>query len=146
MTTPPVVSITDELIAELEAAANEAKSAHPGAPWYYQERSDAYTHIVRVDNPELNNSMIVTQLAQRTDGVSEAVGRHIAITNPDNIKALLAHIAELKQQLAAASADADRYRWLREACDNDPGNLGIEYACKPGVDAAIDAARTVAGD
>lgn len=62
------------------------------------------------------------------------------------IGALLAERAELKQQLAAASVDAERYRWLREACDNDPGNLGIEYACKPGVDAAIDAARNPSGD
>jgi hypothetical protein len=55
------------------------------------------------------------------------------LIHSDQVRVLLAERAELKR-------DAERYRWLRYACDNDPANLGIEYAEMPGVDAAIDAA------
>jgi hypothetical protein len=79
-----------------------AKAAHPGEPWHYQEQSDVYTHIVRVNNPALNNSMIVTQLSQRSDGVSEAVARYIAAVNPDAILAMLADIASVHAQLATS--------------------------------------------
>lgn len=84
MTTPPVVSVTDELIAELEEIATR----------------DTATKVT---------------------------------VKACDLRAMLAHIAELKR-------DAERYRWLREACDNDPGNLGLEYAENFGVDAAIDTA------
>jgi hypothetical protein len=81
--------------------AEAAKAATPGEPWHYQEQSDAYTHIVRVINPALNNSLIVAQLGQRTDGVSEAVARHIAAFNPDVALAMLAEIAALRAQVEA---------------------------------------------
>jgi hypothetical protein len=88
--------------SDLTKIAQAAKEAHPGTPWYYQEQSDVYTHIVRVDNPALNNSMIVAHLAQRTDGVSEAVARHIAATNPDAALAMVDEIMVLRAQLAAS--------------------------------------------
>lgn len=88
--------------SDLVKVAEAAKTAHPGEPWHYQENSDVYTHIVRVNNPDLNNSMVVVHLAQRTDGVSEAVARHIAATNPDATLAMVAEIIALRDQLGAS--------------------------------------------
>lgn len=90
--------------SELKQSAVAAKAAHPGDPWHYQENSDAYTHIVRVDNPKLNNSMIVAQLGQRTDGVSETVARYIAATNPDVILALISELEILRAQVLAVDS------------------------------------------
>lgn len=61
------------------------------------------------------------------------------------IKATPNAIIELIDELEACKADAERYRWLKEGCDNDPENLGVEYGPSPGVDAAIDHARGVGG-
>lgn len=76
-------------LAELQRLASAAKEAAPGNPWFYQEKADAYTHIVRVENPTLNNSMIVVQLSQQGFSRSETLGRHIAATNPDVVLALV---------------------------------------------------------
>lgn len=46
---------------------------HTPGPWFYQERSDAYTHIVRGDG-----NRFITQLAQDTSGEAEANARLIA--------------------------------------------------------------------
>ncbi|WP_410951079.1 hypothetical protein [Pseudomonas sp. S1(2024)] len=86
--------------SQLKQSAAAAKAAHPGDPWHYQENSDVYTHIVRVNNPKLNNSMIVAQLGQRTDGVSETVARYIAGTNPDVILELISELESLRAQVA----------------------------------------------
>lgn len=110
MTTSPIVSITDELVAELEQLANEC--GQHGSNWYEPRHMAAF--------PEY---------ACDQDFVVAA--------SPATILALLAEREELKR-------DADRYRWLRDSCDNDPANLGIEYAEIPGVDAAIEAARSSA--
>lgn len=144
MTNPIVVSITDELLAELEQlagkvgamaldgaqtveAANGAMIECPvcGGEGYASAENDYCNfdnHAIGVEfygiGPEF--------------GLAEAYFR---ASSPATILALLQHVRELKR-------DAERYRWLREACDNDPGNLGLEYAESPGVDAAIDAARS----
>jgi len=90
--------------SELKQSAAAAKAVHPGDPWYYQEGSDVYTNIVRVDNPKLNNSMIVAQLGQRRDGGSETVARYIAATNPDVILALISELETLRAQVAPGLA------------------------------------------
>lgn len=44
--------------------------------------------------------------------------------------------------LQGDAEDAARYQWLRDVhVGDDPGSIGIESASKPGLDAAIDAAR-----
>lgn len=54
----------------------------PG-PWRYQEKSDAYTHIVRTSHPE----RFLCQLAQDTSGEAEANARLIAAA-PELFQAL----------------------------------------------------------
>lgn len=124
---PEMVIVNWKDYSEQVKLAEAAKVAHPGTPWFYQEKSDVYTHIVRVDNPELNNSMIVTQLSQRTDGVSEAVARHIAAFNPDAALAMLAEIAALRAQVEvgqqALSESYKAYSRLNEHNNECEGHL-----------------------
>lgn len=90
----------------IEAAAISAKAVSPGNPWFYQEKSDAYTHIVRVENPALNNSMIVVQMGQRTDGRPEALARHFAQSNPDVVLSLVAELKALRAGTTEANWQA----------------------------------------
>lgn len=146
MTTPPVVSITDELIAELEAAA---KVATPG-PWH-----------IEIDEDSCSGAMFIA------GGLEQYFGSEIArlyvdddaiymmIANPATILALLAHITDLKQQLAAASVDAER-SYLRGLIDqkNTFESAYSKTSCWTmcenktsdglrAMDAAIDAARNI---
>lgn len=47
---------------------------HTPEPWFYQEDSDEYTHIIR---PESNPGMIVVHLRQDSTGKAEADARRI---------------------------------------------------------------------
>jgi hypothetical protein len=95
MTSAPVVSVNDELLAEIES---QAQSKH----------SDGFKLV--------HNIECLTVLTLTTE------------------------LRRLRAENEALRVDAVRYRWLRDACDNDPGNIGIEYADTLGVDAAIDTA------
>lgn len=55
---------------------------HTPGPWRYQERSDAYTHIVRA-----GENRFLCQLAQDTSGEAEANARMIAAA-PELLAAL----------------------------------------------------------
>lgn len=146
MITSPVVTITDELLAEIEAAADQ---------------------VLRLE------------LSDGT-GIGDAYDAHESASSPATIKALLAHIADLKQQLVAAEdgrddvrlialigsiraaigdnvrlmqdelpgyiggivRDAERYQWLRGRLPGSAYRIaGVIYSeGGSGVDAAIDAA------
>ena len=80
--------MTPETKDKLRAAA---EAATPG-PWRYQERSDAYTHIVRA-----GESYFVCQLSQ-TGKQSEANARFMALANPANVTALIDRIDELSAE------------------------------------------------
>lgn len=54
----------------------------PG-PWWYQEKSDAYTHIVRA-----GENRFIAQFTQDTSGVSEANAR-LTAAGPEMYEALL---------------------------------------------------------
>lgn len=61
----------------------------------------------------------------------------------DNYEKMRTHIAELEAKLAAAEADAERYRWLRDRGDDCQWQnlLRVEVDEFSSLDAAIDAAR-----
>ena len=59
-------------------------SEHTPTPWRYQEKSDAYTHIVR------SGERFIFQLSQNTNGESEATARFI-------VKAVNSHDAMVKK-------------------------------------------------
>lgn len=128
MTTSPVISITDELLAEIEAAASDSK--------LNIYRPLGWAHSVRCGN----------HLQTDFDFLS--------LASPETVLALLAHIADLKQQVVAAGVtaencevfrkDAERYRWLKSEAAT--GSLGFgdwwidSVDMASDLDAAIDAA------
>lgn len=163
MTTPPVVSITDELIAELEAAANAATpqdldsaeeiiKSDPGAMIECPVCGGEGYASIENDYCNFDNHAIGVQFY----GIGPEFGageRYFRAANPTAILALLAERAELKQQLAAASVDAERYRWLRSrpmACPTIGPDLATwaehsgEALRYEEADRQIDAARDIA--
>lgn len=133
MTTPPVVSITDELIADIQ------RDFDRNGPCPHENWSQLGAgHFIHCDDcgstVEASRLSVAVAAAERHYGLSMA------------LRAIFAERAALKQQLAAASVDADRYRWLRSPEAWNGFQLVME---KGGVDldAAIDAARnTGSGD
>lgn len=151
MTTPPVPSITDELIADIE---QEALMATPG-PW---EQVGIHVHT------KLGAENRAGSLAHHRDGWNIATVNPWSATNADGEDEDLpvieqmanrAHIANcdpstvlaLITRLRAAEADAARYRWLREQCGMS-GSLTIAEVgywelipwSGDDIDAAIDTA------
>jgi hypothetical protein len=76
-------------------------TAHTPGPWRYQEKSDAYTHIVRA-----GEHRFICQLPQDTSGKAEADARLIAAA-PDML-ALLNEAAEFIQPFNRAEDLLDR--------------------------------------
>jgi hypothetical protein len=84
-------------------------TGHTPGPWRYQERADAYTHIVRAEGERF-----ICQLAQDKSGEAEANARLIAAA-PDMLKALwLAH-DELHHPGAARSDGLNVFEVIEEA-------------------------------
>ena len=96
MTTGLVISVTDELVAELEALASKAT---PGN-W----ATDGDTWVCANDSDQLNNGFVLA-ICEGPDKLKNA--EYMANASPLVIRALLAERAELLR-------DAERYRWLRE--------------------------------
>jgi len=115
MTTPPVTTITDELLAEIEAAATE--SLEGCRVWF-----DLDSYAVKA--------------------LDECDVHHVIAASPANVHAIIAELRTLRAESAvltaenaALSTDAGRYRWLRSADDWPDLGMGAN-SC----DAAIDAA------
>ena len=117
MTAAPVMSITDELIAELEAAANSAEGS--GESWYTASSVSRFPMF-------------------------EADEEVVALASPSVIRALLAERAELKRRATQgdwlieymASERDDLDDTLMEGCsDNRP------HVLRSIIDAAMQAAQ-----
>lgn len=136
MTTTPVMSITDEQIAEIEATANRATQGQ------WEVADGHYPSFKEIKGPSFNVSIVVsaTDLDFKDYMARTADAEHIAACNPTNILALIS-------RLRAAEKDAERYRFIRDKgnchsmspaiheCDYDGEYLFFEDA-----DRAIDAA------
>lgn len=143
MTTAPVMTITEELLAELE---QKAKAATPG-PW----------NVNPLDVEYENNSIYASTLSNGTRRLvatastgSAAPGNreHIAAANPATLLALITHIRSLEARLEEAEKDAARYQWLRGNGAFAPSAWGNGWALACGssryssveLDASVDAA------
>ena len=89
MTTTPITSITDELLAEIEYAASHAT---PGE-WSYGEANnkDAYEFGVR------NHEWFIADICDDQPNY-EADGHHIAISRPQNVLALTTELRRLRAE------------------------------------------------
>lgn len=153
MSTSPVTSVTDELIAELEAFASKAGSLALDSAETVKAASGAMIECpvcggegyasAENDYCNFDNHAIGVEFygIGPEFGLAEAYFR---AANPATILALLAERAELKR-------DAERYRWLRMAdwwdssvcVIKDPksqARLGSDCPSRDRLDAAIDAA------
>jgi hypothetical protein len=119
MSTPLVISVTDELVAELEALASKAT---PGN-W----ATDGDTWVCANDSDQLNNGFVLA-ICEGPDKLKNA--EYMAKASPLVIRALLAERAELKR-------DAERYRWLRDkaliSTETAPAILLVNDCCEPAV-------------
>ena len=136
MTTSPVMTVTDELLAEIEDAASNATQ-------------DAWELLpgTNLSGPEViaNGEPIAWVLNSEADAV------HIALANPATIAALTAELRRLRAENAELAKDAGRYQWLRnqsmEYRQNGPAAIMAEVSGEKGtflelddLDAAIDTA------
>lgn len=99
MTTSPVISITDELIADLEAAANATGGIGWHASTAYCSRSKRESRaIYHRPSPSVYVEIIETPDSDPENGESihaEEYWKYIGLANPATILALLAERAEL---------------------------------------------------
>ncbi len=116
MTTSPVVSLTDEMVAELEALANDAKGWNmPKAfmePDAFEVEKDWEWYVGQIDEEGNQYPVLHVNAHQYDSEDSEKLARYYAACNLNTILALLAERAELKR-------DAERYRWMRDYLRHD---------------------------
>ena len=125
-----IPTITDDLIAEIEAAANSMQ----GWPNDASFKSDDAWCVGTVDEDGNLYPVVEIQVEQYdAEHFAEPMADYYATANPANILALISRIRELEK-------DAARYRWLREY-ENDCFMLNtLQVASMEDLDVAIDAA------
>lgn len=120
MTTPPIMTITDELLAELEQLAGKAT---PG-PWALEAIEDSCMGAV----------YLVSAIKAYPQPIARLTGWHdqnyLEAANPATILSLIKHIRSLKTELSIFKAsDAQAMRWLAEiraACGATHGMTFLE--------------------
>jgi hypothetical protein len=145
MTTPLVPSITDEQIAEIEAAAENIRGwtmrEYFQEPDAFEVEQDWEWYVGALDEEGNQYPLLHVDAHQYDSGDSELLAKYYAMVNRDTVLALIS-------RLRAAERGAGRYRFIRDNCDRqwDVMYDNIEVII-PGVvedhadfDAAIDAA------
>lgn len=115
MTTPPIMTINDELLAELEQLAIPATKGK----WC----TDGDTWVCAQDSDQLNNGFVLA-ICEGPDERKNA--EYIAAANPTTILALLQHVRELK-------VDNLRMRSALDQLSRTPG-CGCSFPCRCGGD------------
>ena len=142
MTTSPVTTLTDELIAELELLTSKATQGN----WWI----DSHGHtMIAEDTLDIVFSMPSTKGAIRhpeTGNLSswrnDWDASYIATANPKNMQTLLGELRRLRAENAELKRDAERYRWLIKCTGSSIAHLtlGSSMFSDEDIDAAIDAA------
>lgn len=148
MNTPPVMSITDEQIAEIEARAASIKGWNmPEAFLEPEEGALPYEwewHVGAIDEDGNQYPLLHVNAHQYDSDDSEALARYYAACNRESILALITRLRE-------AEVDAKRYRWLRMAdwwssplcvirSPKQQAKPGTDCPSRDRLDSAIDAA------
>lgn len=156
MTTSPVMTVTDELLAELEEAAKGASHWNLDACFQVVEEGylpdEWYWHVGHYD--EGNQYPVLLVETDQYDAPPEdakAVARHYANCGSRKITAIVAELRRLRAENVGLVNDAGRYRWLRnqsmEYRQNGPAAIMAEVSGEKGtflelddLDTAIDTA------
>ena len=101
----------DKIIAELREAENKATQG----PWEYQEKSDAYTHIVRG-----HDNRFITNFAQDTSGQAESDARFLVAAR-NHLKVLLEHV---ESQAVALKQCGERIQAIQSIAE-DAGKSSV---------------------
>lgn len=141
MSTSPVMSITDEMVAELEALAISVQGWNMTAffqePDAFEVEADWEWHVGAIDEDGNKYPLLHVNASQYDSDDSEKIARYYAACSRDTILALLAERKELIK-------DRERLDWLA-APDNTTGNVQLPIKCVTenvhSLRAAIDAAR-----
>lgn len=150
MTTPPVTSITDELLAELEQLAGKAT---PG-PWLYEPGSEDEDSAWSMQFPIVTSDsreIIGTEGFYSEKDVDEANAEFVARANPATILALLRHVRELRRDASQSylrGLQDQKNNFDRAYCSTDCWNI-CESKTSDGIramDAAIDQARSATNE
>ena len=108
MTTSPVTSITDELIAELDAAAKAATCG----PWRHA------TELGQIGSVDVGDYVLAQAQQLSYDGNSQRNknAAYIALANPATILALLAERAAMQEQIRSYAITVENAEmWRRDA-------------------------------
>ena len=144
MTTPLVQSITDEMVAELEALAISVQGWNMTAffqePDAFEVEADWEWHVGAIDEDGNKYPLLHVNASQYDSDDSEKIARYYAACSRDTILALLAERKELVR-------DRERLDWLADP-DNTTGNVQLPIKCVTenvhSLRAAIDAAMVKA--
>lgn len=102
MTTSPVMTVTDELLAELEELAAGATEG----PWTYETDEDSCYGAVFVKPDTEHYSPPICRID------NDVTAEFVAATDPTTIMALTAELRRLRAENAELAKDAGRYRWI----------------------------------
>lgn len=102
MTTSPVMTVTDELLAELEGLAAGATEG----PWKYETDEDSCYGAVFVKPDTEHYSPPICRIDH------DVTAEFVAATDPTTIMALTAELRRLRAENAELAKDAGRYRWI----------------------------------
>lgn len=129
MTTSPVMTITDELLAELESMAAGIKGWNMPKVFQGDEEGVEPEHrewYVGTTDEDGNQYPLLHVNAHQYDSEdSEKLARYYAACNQQTILALLRHIAELKERCVTAEKDARRYAWIRDQHNDGMGRTWV---------------------
>lgn len=129
MTTPPIQTLTDELLGEIEAAANDVRG------WtmreYFQEPEEGFLpadwewYVGSIDEDGNRYPLLNVNAHQYDSEDSEKLAKYYAMVNRDDVLAMAAELRTLRAENAELRKDAGRYRWLRDECQKHEGGLTI---------------------
>jgi len=138
------MSITDEMVAELEALAISVQGWNMTAffqePDAFEVEADWEWHVGAIDEDGNKYPLLHVNASQYDSDDSEKIARYYAACSRDTILALLAERKELVM-------DRERLDWLADP-DNTTGNVQLPIKCVTenvhSLRAAIDAAMVKA--
>jgi hypothetical protein len=153
MTTSPVTTITDELLAEIEAAANAVKGWQCGQAFQVVEEghlpSEWYWHVGRVDEEDNQYPVLLVDTAQYDQPEqAECVAHYYAAVSRDTVLAMAAELRTLRAERAelvetmrdiSRQIDGNIRPTVRDCINGMPDHNDIYDYCDA-IEAAIDAA------